>query len=99
MKTRSVYPAPGLYRDAGVEPASASLLVGFADHVNMVVDKIYLVAGPDLFSFAGLDCTVDTDQPVGNCLFGIAAAVAESFEFENLEKFDKFGFQFRDDIV
>ncbi len=99
MTTRSVCAAPGLHRNAGVEPASVSLLVGFVDHVNMVVDKIYLVAGPDFFAFAGLDCAVDTDQPVGNCLFGIATALAEPFEFENLVKFDKFGFQFRNDIV
>jgi hypothetical protein len=99
MTTGSVRAVPGLYRDAGVEPLSASLLVGFADHVYMVVDKIYLVAGLDFFTLAGLDCAVDTDQPVGNCLFGIAAALAKPFEFENLEKLDKFGFQFRDDII
>ena len=76
-----------------------SLLVSFADNIYVVVDEIYLITGLDFFAFTGLDLTVDADQSIGNCLFGVATAVAEPFEFENFVQFDKFGFEFRDDIV
>ena len=79
--------------------ASAILLVGFADYIDMVVDKVNLIAGSDFFAFAGLYLTVDTDEPVCDCLFGVATAFAKAFEFENLVKLDEFGFKLRDDIV
>ncbi len=78
---------------------SASLLVSFADYIYVLVDEINLITGPDFLAFAGLDLAVDTDQSVGNCLFGVATAVAETFEFKNFVQLDKFGFEFRDDIV
>lgn len=74
-------------------------LVSFADHVDMVVDKINLITGANFLALAGLYLAVNTDQPVGDCLLGVATALAKSFEFKNLVKFDEFGFEFRDDIV
>ena len=78
---------------------TARLLASLANYIYVVVNEIYLISGPDFFAFAGLDLAIDTDQSIGNCLFGVATAVAEPFEFENFVQFDKFGFEFRDDFV
>ena len=76
-----------------------SFLVGFADNIDVMVDKIYLVTGPYFLAFARFNLAVDAYQPVGDGLFGITAALAESFELEDLVKLDKFGFELRDYVV
>ena len=74
-------------------------LVGFADNVDMMIDKINLVAGPNFFSFARLNLPVNTDQAVSDGLFGITATITQTLEFEYFVKFDEFGFELCNDIV
>jgi hypothetical protein len=86
-------------RRAAAETDSINLLVGFADNIDVMVDKIYLVTGPYFLTFARFNLAVDTDQSIGNGLFGVTAALAESFELEDLVKLDKFGFELSDYVV
>src|SRR5210317_2534804 len=88
-------------RWAAAETGTVSIgfLVGFADNIDVMVDKIYLVTGPYFLTFARFNLAVDTDQSIGNGLFGVTAALAESFELEDLVKLDKFGFELSDYVV
>ena len=73
-------------------------IVGFADDIDVMVDKIDLVAGPNFLALAGFDFTIDTDQPVGDGLLGIATAVGEAFELQYFVEFDKLGLELSDDV-
>ena len=83
----------------GLNHNSVDGLVCFADDVDMMIDKIYLITRPDFFPFARLDFSVNTDQAVSDRQLDVAATVAQSFEFENFVKFDEFCFEFRDNTV
>jgi len=78
---------------------SVSLLFGFAYDIDVMIDKINLITGPDFFTFACFNLAVDADQAIGDGLLGVTAALAESFELEDLVKLDKFGFELGDYVV
>ena len=65
----------------------------------MVVDKIDLVTRSDFLALTCFDFTIHSNQAISDCLFRITAAVAQTFEFEYLVKFDELCFEFRNNVV
>ena len=65
----------------------------------MVIDKVYLIPGTNLFSFLRFNLAINANQTVGDGLFGMTTTFGEAFKLENLVELYEFGFELGYDIV
>jgi len=81
------------------EVCIAESLIGFINNLDVMIDKIYLIARTNFLALARFDFTVNAYQAILDNPLRAAAAFGQTLELEDLEKFDKLGFEFGDDFV